>query len=308
METMIIIILIIMALMCIGIYWLYMFAFGRRKCADDYHIPQTEQYLPFAERIKANVSALLAEKYEEVHIISHDGLCLYGRYYGVDEKAPLAIFFHGYRSTAARDANGGFYLCKKLGWNVLLVDERAHGRSQGKALTMGVKERFDCVSWIKYARERFGKDTKIILIGVSMGAATVLMSSDAPEIEGIKCIIADCGYSSAKGILTDVASKMGIPGGLAYPFVRFAARAVAGFDPDEHPATEALKNARAPVLFIHGEADRFVPFEMSRENYEACSSEKEFLAVKNAGHGMCYYADTEKYEKTVTEFCSKYVK
>lgn len=144
----------------------------------------------------------LSIPYEDVFITSFDGLRLHAKFYAASErKAPVQIMFHGYKSSAERDFCGGLREGIDGGFNVLLVDQRAHGESEGKYLTFGVNERFDCLSWASYAAERFGNDVKIYLYGISMGAATVLMASALPLPKSVSGIVADCGYTSPKDII-----------------------------------------------------------------------------------------------------------
>src|SRR5699024_9442027 len=114
--------------------------------------------------------------------------------------APLAIIFHGYKGFARRDGLGGYTLCKRLGFNVLLPDQRSHGASGGHTITMGVKERYDCRAWAWWAARRFGPETPLFLMGVSMGASTVLMASSLNLPGSVRGIIADCGYTSPREI------------------------------------------------------------------------------------------------------------
>ena len=187
----------------------------------------------------------------------------------------------------------------------MVVYQRAHRESGGKTITFGVKERFDCLDWIAYANERFSKDTPILLMGLSMGAATVLMAAGLELPANVKGIMADCGFSSPKEILQEVIKQMKFPVRITYFFVRTAARIFGHFDPEEASAIEALKEAKVPVLIIHGDDDRFVPSRMSRENYDACASTKEILIVPGAGHGLSYCVDAKAYEKAVEDFMDR---
>ena len=183
-----------------------------------------------------------------------------------------------------------------------MPDQRAHGKSQGKTISFGVKERRDCALWVDYLTNRLGKDIKIILVGLSMGAATVMMASDIVPPENVKGIIADCGFSSPADILKEVAAQMHYPVKPTYFFLRLGARIFGGFDPEEHSAVKSLRHTSIPVLFIHGENDDFVPCRMSRECHDACASKKQIFTVKNAAHGTSYYLNTEGYGKTVSDF------
>lgn len=175
----IIVVLTIAALIVAAAYICYRLGFSvpKQTEADLFKFPNTEQYAPFHDDMTSMVKSALAIPYEDVWITSSDGLKLHGKCYVSTPDAPVQIMFHGYKSGAERDFCGGLQVAVQGGFNVLLVDQRAHGKSEGKCLTFGVKERYDCLAWINYAIERFGRDTKIFLYGMSMGAATVLMAS-----------------------------------------------------------------------------------------------------------------------------------
>lgn len=290
-----------------AVYVLYCYVFraNRKHPCGPHTFPRGSQYAPYRDRVFRNIDHVLAQPWERVSVISKDGLKLAGLYCHHLDGAPLMILFHGYRSNGVRDGNGGFLICEARKYNVLLVDERAHGDSQGRTITFGVKERLDCLSWVEYARERFGKDTKILLVGVSMGAATVMMASALLPPESVRGIIADCGYTSPKEIMMTVARQIHVPAKPAYALLRLGARLFGHFDPEEGSAIDALRRNRIPILLIHGEDDRFVPCDMSRRNFDACGAKKWLLTVPGAGHGMSYYVDTPAYTKAVAEFCDQ---
>lgn len=287
-----------------GAIFRFTFFFSKKQRAN-IGFPDGEQYQPYLESSEELIRKLRALPHEEVQILSDDGLKLYGKYYHQTEGAPLEMMFHGYHGVAERDFCGGFWLAREAGHNVLLVDERAHGKSDGNVISFGVKERYDCLAWTRYAVEHFGSDVRIVLVGVSMGAATVLMASNLDLPENVKGIIADCGYSSPKAIVKKVAQDMKLPVAVLYPFARLGARIAGHFDLEESSAVEALRECKVPVLFIHGEDDRFVPCDMSWENYNACASEKTIFTVPGAGHTLCYMVDTEGYRKAVSKFLEK---
>ena len=145
----------------------------------------------------------------------------------------------------------------------------------------------------------------MILIGLSMGASTVLMASGLNLPENVKGIIADCGYSTPKDILSEVIKKMHLPVAPVYFLIRLSGRIFGGFDVEGASAREALQSCEVPVLFIHGEADDFVPCQMSKDNFDACKGEKELFLVPSAGHGMSYMTDTEEYVKRFKGFLQR---
>ncbi len=273
-------------------------------------IPSAEgtQYEPYREEIARIFKQIYDRPCEYVTIQSHDGLTLSGRYYHVADDAPLDIGFHGYRSSAFTDFAGGSELSFHLGHNLLLIDERAHGKSQGRTITFGILERLDVLSWVEYALARFGRDTKILLYGVSMGAATVLMSSGLNLPDNVKGIIADCPYSRPLDIILEVGKTNPLPQWLIKPFVIIGAKIYGGFDIREMDVQQAVKDARVPILIIHGESDGFVPCTMSEPAYEANPRLVTRVTFPGADHALSYLTDTKRYWTIVTEFMEQVLK
>lgn len=269
---------------------------------DPYSLLHGSQYQAAAEVIHACTRVMDEAPCQWVQIRSHDGLTLRGRYYQVREGAPLQILFHGYKSLSLRDCTGGFALSLQLGFNVLAVDQRAHASSQGHTISFGVCERQDCLAWAKYAVERFGDQTPIILSGLSMGAATVLMASELALPKNVVGIIADSPYSAPAAIIRKVCRDRRIPEKLAYPFIRLGAWVFGHFDLEDCSAMEAVRHAKVPILLLHGEDDRFVPCEMSKKILEACASPARLCTFPGAGHGLCYIADRVRYEQAIVSF------
>ena len=271
--------------------------------ADHYDIPEGEIYEVFRDQMVQWIRDMRALPHEKVSITSFDGLTLTGKYFEFAPDAPIELMFHGYRGNAERDLSGGVERCFRLGRSVLLVDQRCSGGSDGHVITFGIHEYKDCLKWLEFMDQRFGPDAKIILTGISMGAATVMMAADKDLPKTVIGILADCGYSSPKAVIQSVIrDQMHLPPTLCYPFVKLAARLFGGFDLEETSPVEALKNAKVPVIFFHGESDDFVPCHMSRDCYEACTSRKQLVTIPNAGHGLAYAVDPEGYLKALADF------
>lgn len=266
-------------------------------------------------KMKALIDRMAAREFEWVYITSRDGLRLAARYYHVADGAPLQIHCHGYRGTSMRDFSGGNKLSHEAGHNALVIDERGCGRSEGNTITFGIKERYDVLDWIDYAICRFGDDVKIILCGVSMGSSTVLMAAGLGLPSNVKGITADCPFSGGEKIILKVCRDMKLPPKIMAPFIRLGAKLFGKFDLNETTAVEAVKNKTVPVLLIHGEADSYVPYEMSREIYEAAVSGKNspgnytlFELYANADHGLSFLAEPERYKKMINDFITDCLK
>lgn len=276
--------------------------------ANNYVVADNKQCQDNRDFMLSIIKELDDIPYEPVTVTSHDGLKLFGRYYHVTDGAPVHIEFHGYRSMAIRDFSGGDRIVRSLKHNTLLIDQRAHGKSQGNVISFGINERLDCLTWIHYINDRFGNDTKIFLIGVSMGAATVLMSTELQLPENVVGVMADCPYTSPWDAIKGTARKMHIPAKLAFPFVWLSAKIFGGFNLTASSPVEAVKHAKIPILLVHGEGDRLLPCDMSREIANSCASDITFLTVPEAGHGMSYIIDTDTYTDAAIQFINNSLK
>jgi len=283
-------------------FFMAFYAVRKTKNEEEYPIPPGEVYAPHREQMVAWMKEVRAMPHEDLYIRSFDGLVLHGRYYEHTPGALTEIMFHGYRGDGERDLCGGVQRAFALGRNVLIVDQRGCGKSEGHVITFGIRERHDCLSWVNCLTERFGKEQRIFLTGISMGASTVLMAGGMELPENVVGILCDCGYSSARAIIRKVIGEMHLPVALAYPFVRIGARLFGGFRLEETSPLEMAARCRIPVIFIHGEADDFVPCEMSRENFEAAAAPKALVTIPGAGHGLSYLVDPEGYLEALREF------
>lgn len=282
----------------------YMKAFynkkGRKKDASV--LPKSGPYEATKDKVKPLMEEMKNIEWEEVFIDSRDGLRLFGRYHHVSDDAPLQIQFHGYKGTAYRDFCGGNKLAREMGHNTLVVDQRAHGESEGHTISFGIKERFDCLDWIDYANRRFGEDKIIIISGLSMGASTVIMAANELLPKNVRAIIADCPYSSPKDIIMKVCADIGLPPRLSIPFAYLGAKIFGGFDLYECDAVSGAENSKIPILIIHGEGDDFVPPEMSLKIAQANPQMVKYVTFPEAGHGLCYIKDEKRYACELRDF------
>ena len=274
-------------------------------------LPQDAQYNEQADHMHALIEEMRAVLFERVEITARDGTRLVGRYIHIRDGAPLQIQFHGYHGGAVRDFCGGNKLSREAGHNSLVVDQRAHGESGACTITFGIKERCDCLDWVNYAVKRFGNDTQIILSGVSMGAATVLMATGLELPPQVKGVIADCPYSAPYDIIRKVCRDIKLPPRLSMPFISLGARLWGHFRLRDATAADAVRTSRVPILLIHGEDDRFVPCDMSREICRAATEagvDVRLLTVPRAGHGLSFIEDFKTYRREVEEFLGRCLK
>lgn len=297
--------LALLAALLLCAYITYRMAFYHKASPKEQPLGfDSEEMARLRESIVALKEELAAIPYEEVRIVARDGKMLFGRYYHVRDGAPLQIEFHGYKGDAFRDFSGGNKIAREAGHNALLVDQRAHGKSEGRTISFGIKERYDCLSWAEYAAERFGENVPIILAGVSMGAATVLMAAALPLPKNVIAIVADSSYSSPAAIIKRVTANRGYPVSLAFPVIRLGALLFGGFRLLEADPVRAVKEAKVPILLIHGEADHFVPPSMSEEIARANES-IAFYTFPDASHGASYLIDRKRYTQITADFIEK---
>ncbi len=293
-------------------YVVYRLAFRspNRTQGNDHHLSDSEQMRPLADKIHGMIDALNAIPYERVTIRSFDGLTLAGRYYEQQDGAPLVIGFHGYRGTPSRDFSGGTRMYREAGCNLLMIEQRAHLSSEGNTITLGVRERRDCLAWIAYAIKRFGPEQKILLAGISMGAATVLMASGMELPPNVRGIIADAPYTTPKAIILSVAKSAKLPPHLVYAFLWLGTWLYGGtmLSDKAADAEAAVKRSPVPILLIHGEDDRFVPCAMGRAIAAANPERVELHTSPNAGHGLSFLVDEPRYTAIVQDFIDRVLK
>ncbi|MGL9893204.1 MULTISPECIES: alpha/beta hydrolase [Enterococcus] len=248
------------------------------------------------------------ENRKEWQQTSADGLKLSAIYLPATDSHKTAIVAHGYMGNAETMANYA-KMFHDLGYNVLVPDARGHGKSEGDYIGFGWHERKDYVKWIDQVLETNGQSEEIVLYGISMGAATVMMTSGEPLPTNVKAIIEDCGYSSVNEELAYQLNELfSLP---PFPLIQVTSlmtKIRAGYFFGEADAIKQLEKNQLPMLFIHGDADTFVPYEMLDKVYQATNGPKEKYIVPGAEHAKAYSIDPENYQKTVSSFLEKYVK
>lgn len=292
---------------CIGEYVIYKKIFVRKRYptpAERYPVPQGDTYRPYREKLVEYMKLYDSLTHIDVYVKAFDGIRLRARYFEYSPDAPIEILVHGYRGSGFRNMGCHVERCMKLGHNALVVDQRGCGESEGEVISFGINESRDCMTWISYVQKNINKDAKIILFGVSMGASTVLCASGYDLPENVCAVIADCGFSSAKGIIKQVMKNSGQPSFLLYPLAKRGATAFGHFTPDAISPLSAMRSCMTPVMLIHGDNDKLVPYSMSKEIFDACTSEKRLVTFVGAGHTLSYISDPDKYISEITDFLS----
>jgi fermentation-respiration switch protein FrsA (DUF1100 family) len=241
--------------------------------------------------------------HEEMHIQSEDGLKLYGMFFPCQGSKKVVICVHGYTSDGLKDYGtlALFYL--KNGYNLLIVDDRAHGQSEGTYIGFGCLDKHDVKLWINTMIEKIGEDCNILLHGDSMGGATVLMTTGLKLPPQVKAVVSDCAFTSAKEVFAHVLkTQHHLPPTLILKIANQILKRKAGYELDECDARREVAKSTVPILFIHGAEDDFVPCSMVYELYDACQVEKKLVIVEGARHFESYYLHPDLYETAIEEF------
>lgn len=304
-----IVILCLLLILFIGLLIIYLKAFYNSKKSKKNYFGALngEEYQKYRELIEENINKVKDIPYEKIEIISRDGKKLVAKYYHVSMDAPVDIQFHGYKGNGIRDFSGGLQMSLNKGHNVILIDHRGQGESDGNTISFGIKERFDVIDWVHYVILKFGSDVKIFLIGISMGASTVLMSLGLKLPKNVVAVIGDCPFNSPKEIILKVVSDMHLPAKILSPFISLSAFIFGRFRLGEYTAIEGVKNTNLPILIIHGKADNFVPCYMSEKIKEA-NPNIQLELFDDALHGMSYLVDENRYRKIVNDFIDEVLK
>lgn len=259
-------------------------------------------YHPYREELKKSVTEAKQIECELVSVRSDDGKKLVGRYYDKGSDTTV-LLLHGYQSTSFNNFSSSLRFFLSSGYNVLMMDQRAHGMSKGRFTTAGCKEKYDLINWISWAESN--ADCKNIFIyGISMGATTIGLASDKIRSPKVKGLIMEAGFTSFYDEVWFGSGKI-LMKKAALNYVVLCARYLLKADIKESTA-EALSRTAIPVLFLHGDADTEVPMAHTRESFNACASDKHLLVVNGAPHTLCHFIGKETVENKIKEFITKY--
>lgn len=239
--------------------------------------------------------------FDEVSIVSDDGLRLCADVLRGSGTGVTVIFFHGYKSEPACDFAAMYDFYNELGCDLMYVHMRAHGKSEGEYIGFGALDRYDVVLWTKKAAELFPENS-IFLHGMSMGAASVLQSADL-ELDGHVCgMIADCGYSDLETVFKNLVGELYHLPVMFVDIFEYVNLLKAGYGFKEASSARSVSVTEVPLLYICGDSDRYVPKDMALKIYNACRSDKKLLLVPDTGHAASFMCANEEYRSMVTDF------
>lgn len=246
---------------------------------------------------------------ETVTVTASDGTKLVGHWYPCENAERIILAMHGWRSSWDGDFGACVDFLRDNHCSILFAEQRGQGASGGDALSFGILERYDCLTWANYLCSTYGEEMPLYLAGISMGATAVLLAAELPLPSNVRGLIADCGFTSAEAIWKHILEdSMHLPYRSVKKRIDSLCKKRFGYRADEATTVEALKKCSLPVLLIHGEKDDFVPVQMSVEAKDACASDCTLLTVPDARHGESYLKATEAYQAYEKAFWQKYDK
>lgn len=251
------------------------------------------------------------QSFQEYSIVNADGERLKAYFLPSQKKSDVYVFCApGFKTVAKRQFRFITKFFHESNMNVFMPDHRASGESEGRYISFGVKEYRDALQWLHFMQESFGQDIKIILYGVSMGAATVNnMCGDASLPDNVKFAVSDCSFTSPWELFSYSLKNAHWPVKPLLRGIDTYNKLLAGFSfRDCINPLDAVKYSKIPMLFIHGKRDRFVPWEMAQPLYDAAKSEdKELWLIENAPHCACYLKEPREYENKIKALTEKYI-
>ncbi len=244
---------------------------------------------------------------QDMFITSIDQLRLHASYIPAEnESHRYVILIHGIWDN--HESNGIYarhYL--EEGVNCLMPDLRGFGKSEGKYIGYGLHDRLDILEWIYWIIKR-DSEAKIILHGMSMGAATTLMTTGENLPENVKGAIADSAYSTLREQFVHTYKSFKgsiIPTPIALCLSRIMNYVRAGYDINTVRPVDAVKRSKTPTLFIHGDDDTFIDPHMCSVLYEAAACPKQYCMILGAGHIESVVKDPVNYWNKIESFLKK---
>lgn len=282
--------------------------FAVRRTPRFVRLPQSGAGNPARAEMRRQGLLYLEERpHEDWALTAADGTALRAGFWPADVptgKTVLAI--HGHRCSGRVEYGMFAPFYHALGFNVLLPDNRAHGESGGRYIGFGWLDKDDCLAWAAEAARRI-PDCRVLLHGISMGAATVLMAAGQDGCPPcVEAVVADCGYSSAwEQFALQVKNMLHLPPFPVLYLASLANRLLAGYWFRQADTAAWAARVRAPVQLVHGTADTYVPTAMAHKLYDACTGEKYLWLAEGAPHAASWTAQTEGYQDTLRAFLGK---
>ncbi len=294
--------------------YLFRQVFGRNQAKGEENISKTTESLMgpnFAllkEYGKTGRSALENIAHETLELTTADGLKLIGYLYPCEQPTDKTVLcVHGYHWDGVSDFANITLEYRKRGFQVLLVNNRSCGPSEGEFASFGVRESEDTLLWISKLVELF-PSCEIILQGCSMGAATVCMTADKRLPANVKLIVSDCAYATIQDQFAYTVRRfLHLPIRPTLHLLEKEFRKQFGCGFADYSPLQSVAHSQTPMLFVHGKEDRYVPVENAQKLYDACHAEKRLLLVGGAGHAAAQLYAKDDYYNKILKLASQFM-
>ena len=269
---------------------------------SEYNNLKNVDYQAISGKVSNFLNQILSVPATDLYAFSYDGLKLHAYFYKSEGSKEFVILFHGYRRTARRSFCGLAMDLLKQNKNVILVDQRAHGLSEGHQTTFGKKEQYDVVTWVNFVKNYFGKDSVITVGGVSLGASSVLFAADKID-ENVK-IVSDSPFINMKQTFIKVIHGYKMPVWFFYPIAVLTA-AVFCHMSLKCDAAITVNKSKNKILLIHCGLDKIVPNSVSEKLHFDNRDHVQYANFEGVEHGFTYLRQTEKYRKVFFDFLNQ---
>lgn len=194
-------------------------------------------------------------------------------------------------------------LFARLGYNIVVYDQRRHGDTAGKTTSYGYYEKNDLRAVVEKVREMIGESATLGIQGESMGAATALLYGGTTPKQVFDFIIADCSFTSFKAQLHHV-MRRDTPFRTAYPIklIDFFVEKRDGYKLADVSPIDVVQNITKPVLFVHSLKDTYIPPSMSEELYHKKKDITRLVFFEKGAHAQSFNEQPREYEKTIQKF------
>ncbi len=310
--------ILIVVIVLIVLYFLLGFIIA--YCVSNSHVnvdmffpkPKNDKEREIDEKSRNSADIISRRVDKEYDLMNKEGIKLHGYLVKGEAASNVYVFYsHGYRAPYAGFECGIFAdMWLQKGYNLFIVDHRGSGKSEGNWVSFGQYETEDSLEWLEFMKKEFGDNIQIILHGESMGCTIALMMSDKEKLpKNVKMVLADCGYTD---FYHEALAMVHMPNFIEIPLLKLTnlyLRIFANVNMHESDARSAVQNTEVPILFMHGDDDTVVPLNMTKENYEACSSDvKELHVFSGATHERSLAYHPEEYTKAVYNFTDRFIK
>lgn len=267
--------------------------------------PKENPYTAYSFAVNEAEKKLRKHKFKRITVKSFDGLTLNGYIKEAENAKRIILAMHGYKSSCFKDFALVSEHLFESDCTVLFIDQRAHGRSEGEFTSLGIYERYDCLTWLDYIIKNTDAQLPVYLYGASMGATSVLMASEKILPARVKGIIADSPFTSAADVVSITLNRK-IKENIDKDRLKNSLDRMVmkrfGFSMYDFSVDEALKSLSRPVLLFHGTEDKLTPFSMAEEIFNNCHSEKNLVIFENSKHLHGCFDYRNKYFDSLSDF------